>query len=33
MFEYLDKEHGGADEYLDSIGFDAEWRARLREIL
>jgi hypothetical protein len=29
-FEFIDREFGGVDAYLDSIGFSASWRGRLR---
>eukprot|EP00285_Hemiselmis_virescens_P006524 CAMPEP_0173378690 /NCGR_PEP_ID=MMETSP1356-20130122/1814_1 /TAXON_ID=77927 ORGANISM="Hemiselmis virescens, Strain PCC157" /NCGR_SAMPLE_ID=MMETSP1356 /ASSEMBLY_ACC=CAM_ASM_000847 /LENGTH=325 /DNA_ID=CAMNT_0014331837 /DNA_START=80 /DNA_END=1057 /DNA_ORIENTATION=- len=32
-FEYLDAKYGGVDEYLDSIGFGAEWRDKLAQVI
>ncbi len=28
--KHLRGKHGGLDAYLDQIGFDAQWRSRLR---
>lgn len=28
---FIDVQFGGLDQYLDSIGFDATWRARMVE--
>jgi len=33
VFEYLDFKYGSADAYLDAIGFGAEWREKLREVI
>mmetsp|Transcript_38159 Transcript_38159/g.59562 ORF Transcript_38159/g.59562 Transcript_38159/m.59562 type:complete len:99 (-) Transcript_38159:2-298(-) len=31
--KYLDQFHGGVFQYLDNLGFRAEWRERLRRVL
>jgi Tyrosine phosphatase family len=30
LFDFIKKEYGSVDDYLDSIGFDIEWRQRLQ---
>ena len=30
---FIEQRHGSVDAFLDSIGFDSEWRARLRQAL
>ena len=33
VFDFLQSKYGGVDAYLDKIGFRAEWRNRLRNIV
>lgn len=33
LFTYLEHKHGSVDNFLDSLGLDGSWRAKLRQNL